>query len=182
MGTLVQPRCVKCYSPIEPDLVSFGSDVCRGCRDPHAAKAAAKAHVDVGGRSARRRQEGMTQGLLAWSLASAVLAVIGAFGPWAKVFVISVNGTDASHDGWVVAAAAGFGGLLVYVRRTTASAGSWALVAGIVALLPAIYDREHLTRWISDNGPLAQAIFTSAGVSTSSSSRRSASRSPVSPA
>lgn len=159
MSTLVQPHCVNCNAPIEPELVSFGSDQCRTCRDPGAAKRVTKtASIKVTVPAKRRRREAMTQGMLIWALASAGLVVIGAFGPWAKVLVISINGTDASHDGWVVACAAFFGGLLVYARRATPSAGSWALLAGIVAMLPALYDRQHLTRWISNGGPLTQAF------------------------
>jgi hypothetical protein len=159
VSTLVQPRCVNCYAAIEPELVSFGSDQCRTCRDPGAATRVAKAaSINVKVPAKRRRREAMTQGMLIWALASAGLVIIGAFGPWAKVLVISINGTDVSHDGWVVASAAFFGGLLVYVRRATPSAGSWALLAGIVAMLPAIYDRQHLTHWISNGGPLTQAL------------------------
>lgn len=163
MSGLAQPRCVQCHGVIEPELVSFGSVQCRACRDPRAANATAHAKtatetVSVSSAVRRRRRDGMTHGILIWALASGGLMVIGAFGPWAKVLVVSVNGTDASHDGWIVVGAALFGGLLVYVRRTTPSAGSWALLAGIVAMLPAIYDRQHLTKWISSGGPLTQAF------------------------
>jgi hypothetical protein len=159
MSGLVQPRCLSCYGLIEPDLVAFGSDQCEACRDPGAA--ARRAAQSVGLMipvAARRRRESMTQGILIWALASAALMVIGAFGPWAKVLVISINGTDASHDAWIVASAGLFGGLLVYVRRTDTASGAWALLAGIIGALPAIYVRQHLKQWISDSGPMAQAL------------------------
>ena len=159
MSGLAQPHCVDCYGGIEPELVSFGSDQCRTCRDPGAAKRITHStSIKVTVPAKRRRRATLTQGMLIWALASAGLVIIGAFGPWAKVLVISINGTDASHDGWVVASAAFFGGLLVYVRRATPSAGSWALLAGIVAMLPAIYDRQHLTHWISNGGPITQTL------------------------
>jgi hypothetical protein len=38
-----------------------------------------------------------------WAVASIVLMLVGAFGPWAKVLgLVTVNGTDDGKDGWVV--------------------------------------------------------------------------------
>jgi hypothetical protein len=158
MSGLTQPRCLSCYGFIEPDLVSFGSDQCRTCRDPGAAAQQLAQSVSLTVPAARRRRrETMTQGMLIWALASAALMIIGAFGPWAKVLVVSINGTDASRDAWVVASAGFFGGLLVYVRRADTASGAWALLAGVIGALPAVYVRQHLKHWISDSGPTAQA-------------------------
>jgi hypothetical protein len=56
-----------------------------------------------------------------WAVASIVLMVVGALGPWAKVLTLTINGTDDGKDGWVVvgaAAVAALGLLLcLLVRR-----------------------------------------------------------------
>ncbi len=43
-----------------------------------------------------------------WAVGSLVLMLVGAFSPWAKVFVLTIDGTDDGKDGWVVVAAAAF--------------------------------------------------------------------------
>jgi Protein of unknown function (DUF2510) len=91
-------------------------------------------------------------------LASAGLMVIGAFGPWVKAFAVSVGGTDGSNDGWLVVAAALIAALVILARREKASAGVWAILAGVAGAGTTIYDRSNVSSAISDAGPLAQSV------------------------
>jgi hypothetical protein len=78
-----------------------------------------------------------------WGLVSAVVMVIGAFGPWAKVLgLVTVNGTDDGGDGWVVIVAAVLGivALLLWRMRSR----RWlilSVIAGAAGLATAVYDR-----------------------------------------
>jgi hypothetical protein len=100
----------------------------------------------------------MRRGTLWWLLASAVLMIIGAFGPWVTAFSISVAGTDGSNDGWVVVAAAGVGAGLCYAARASRAAGVWALLGGIVGFAVTVYDRGHVQTAINRGGAFAQAL------------------------
>ena len=94
-------------------------------------------------------------------MGSLVLMVVGAFGPWAKVLIITINGTDDGKDGWVVvgaaAVAAVFLGLYLWRRKT------WLLIlptlAGCLAAATAGYD-------ISDINSLAASELGGDAVST----------------
>ena len=81
-----------------------------------------------------------------WGLVSAVVMVIGSFGPWAKVLgVLTVNGTDDGGDGWVVIVAAAIGVVALFLWR--ARSNRWLLltvVAAAAALATTIYDRIDL--------------------------------------
>ena len=50
------------------------------------------------------------------------------------------------------------GGLLFFATHTTAYAGVWALMAGVIGLVTTIYDRHHISSVISKGGPLASAV------------------------
>jgi hypothetical protein len=84
--------------------------------------------------------------VLWWGLLSAVVMVIGSFGPWAKVLsLVTVNGTDDGGDGWVVigAAAVGVVALLLWRMRSR----GWLIVTVLAAgagLATTIYDRIDL--------------------------------------
>jgi hypothetical protein len=60
------------------------------------------------------------QGLFWWTLVSAGLMVVGAFGPWVKALGIGVSGTDGSNDGWIVVGTALVGGILFLGLARTA--------------------------------------------------------------
>jgi hypothetical protein len=83
-----------------------------------------------------------------WGLASVVVMVIGAFGPWAKILgLITVNGTDESGDGWIVIGAAIVGAIAFALWR--AQGRNWlalAALAAAAALATTIYDRVDLER------------------------------------
>jgi len=98
------------------------------------------------------------RGILAWALASAGLMIVGAFGPWAKVLAESVNGTDGSNDGWIIAGIGLLGGLLVYAKRESRGVGFAAIVTGLLGAAGTLYDRHNLTSEISHAGPLGQAM------------------------
>ena len=84
--------------------------------------------------------------VLWWGLVSAVVMVIGSFGPWAKVLgLVTVNGTDDGGDGWVVIGAAAVGALAMVLWSMRGR--RWlilAVLAGGAGLATTIYDRVDL--------------------------------------
>jgi hypothetical protein len=89
-------------------------------------------------------------------LASALLMLLGAFGPWAKVFGFSVSGTDGSNDGWIVVVVAVVGAGLFLWRRGTRYAGLWPVLAGAAGSAVTIYDRQNLSS--AGDGELAEGL------------------------
>ena len=89
-----------------------------------------------------------------WAIASAAVAVIGSFGPWAKVLgVISVSGTDG--DGWIVIVMALVAAGLLYLRQRR-NLGVWpivvAFIAAAIAAGTAIYDWSDLNSIADSTG------------------------------
>jgi hypothetical protein len=86
---------------------------------------------------------------LVLAAASLVLMVVGAFGPWAKVFLFTIHGTDDSKDGWIVVGAAGVALVLLIV--ITLARLRWLalipLVAGGAAAATAAYDATDINRF-----------------------------------
>jgi hypothetical protein len=93
-----------------------------------------------------------------WVFGSAVLMLLGAFGPWVKALGQSVGGTDGSNDGWLVVAAAVVGILLFYAARNSRTAGVWALLGGIAGVAVTLYDRSRVQSAIDQGGALTQAL------------------------
>jgi len=98
------------------------------------------------------------QRLTTWVLVSAALMVVGAFGPWIKVFGLSVGGTDASNDGWFVVVAGLLGGLLFYLARERSAGAVWAVLGGLVGVFTTLYDRQHVQHVIDQTGIFGQAL------------------------
>jgi hypothetical protein len=94
-----------------------------------------------------------------WAIASAVVMVLGAFGPWARILgIVSVNGTDG--DGWIVIVAALIAVGLIVLRQRRKLVGLWpVLVALLTAMLAAatvIYDWTDLNG-VADRTGLVEA-------------------------
>lgn len=71
---------------------------------------------------------------------------IGAFGPWARAFIVTVSGLDG--DGWVVLIAAVVAGVMLYLyargtQRAMLVLGVAALM-GLAALATVIYDGKNI--------------------------------------
>ena len=96
-----------------------------------------------------------------WALASLLLMVIGAVGPWAKVLGITIDGTDDGKDGWIVLVAAIIAGVVVLIQVLTHR--RWLavvpLLAGLVGGATAAYD-------VSDINSLASGSLGGVLVST----------------
>lgn len=78
-----------------------------------------------------------------WAVASVVLMLVGAFGPWAKVAdLLTIKGTDGGRDGWVVVGAAGVAALvlLLYVRFGRGWLVVLSLLAGLAGAATTAYD------------------------------------------
>jgi Protein of unknown function (DUF2510) len=104
-------------------------------------------------------------GILAWALVSATCVVIGAFGPWATVLgQYSASGTQISskYAGFLVGIAV-LGSVAVLVRRTTSSAGAWAIIAGVLAGGVALYEHHHISSALGLANATVAAELPSAG-------------------
>lgn len=66
-----------------------------------------------------------------WFVVSVALMILGAFGPWAKVFVANVSGVDG--DGWFVVLAAVLAGVMLYQHEKRAGAARWPMIVSAVA-------------------------------------------------
>ena len=85
--------------------------------------------------------------MLAWALLSAGLMAIGAFGPWLNALsVLSLTGWDVQKKeaGGLVSIAL-LGALMVFLSRATASAGVWALFAGLAGLALTGWEHHRIT-------------------------------------
>ena len=89
-----------------------------------------------------------------WAAGSLVLMVVGAFGPWASVLGITINGTDDSKDGWLVLGAAVLAALLLlgYVVRRRAWYAVVATLAGVASAATAAYDIADTNNIASQTG------------------------------
>ena len=92
------------------------------------------------------------QGLLIWSLASAGLMVVGAFGPWIKALGSGVSGTDGANDGWLVVGAAVVGAGVFALMRERHTAGLWTVLGGLAGAGVTIYDRQTVSSKIDELG------------------------------
>jgi hypothetical protein len=101
------------------------------------------------GKIARRTRSGP---VFWWGIASVAALTLGAFGPWVRVLGISVNGTDGSNDGWIVAGIALVALLCVLAQHRTALLPVVGLLAGLSGVAITLYDRHHLTTAIDDAG------------------------------
>jgi hypothetical protein len=92
--------------------------------------------------------------------------IVGALGPWATVFFITVHGTDDGKDGWIVVGAAAAAGLAVLTRFVTRR--RWLaivpLLAGLLAAATAGYDVSDISSTASRHGLPGNVVSTDWGV------------------
>src|SRR5215207_10357241 len=78
-----------------------------------------------------------------WVAGSAALMVVGAFGPWLKLFGHPIRGTDRD-DGWVVVSIAAFAAAAFILMRRSQLAAIPAIAGGALAAYTAIATRRIL--------------------------------------
>jgi hypothetical protein len=84
--------------------------------------------------------------ILLWSLGSAALMVVGAFGPWVTALgILSISGNDVHEHGWYLAALALAGAMVVFARRTNVAGAVWAIVVGLTGTGLTYHDRHDIT-------------------------------------
>ncbi len=97
------------------------------------------------------------QAIFYWVLASAGLMIIGAFGPWAKVFAFSLSGTDGSNDGWLIVVIAAVSiGLFLWARQARFTSLA-VIFGGVLGAIVTISDRRDLTS-ADDAGELGDGL------------------------
>jgi len=82
--------------------------------------------------------------LLLWGLASALLMVFGAVGPWGRVGIVAVGHAGAL----LVLAAAMIGAALLVVWWERRAAGMAALLSGLFGAAVTLHARRHLARLV----------------------------------
>jgi Protein of unknown function (DUF2510) len=99
------------------------------------------------------------QAVLVWSLVSAAVMCVGAFGPWVTALgVVSISGTTLNKHPYALAGMALAASLLAYTRRESASGGGWAALFGLAGVGLSLYDRHHITSALGGAGSLGQAF------------------------
>jgi hypothetical protein len=83
------------------------------------------------------------------AMVSLVLMAVGATGPWAKILIFTIHGTDDSKDGWIVVGAAGVA--VVFLILIAFTRLRWLalipLIAGGIAAATAAYDVTDISRF-----------------------------------
>jgi hypothetical protein len=97
-------------------------------------------------------------GFVLWIETSALLAVVGVFGPWITVHGSSIPGTSAGSRGWLVLSAAFVAAAVFWFRSWTRSAGVYVALAGVVAVAAVSYDRSHLANVLGGNSVVAEHV------------------------
>jgi hypothetical protein len=95
-----------------------------------------------------------------WGIASVVAMVVGAFGPWVHVLVVSVTGTDASNDAWLVVVLALFVLLCVLSQHTSIGISVVGLAFAVGAVALTLHDRHKVTTAIHEAGFLGHAFMS----------------------
>jgi hypothetical protein len=88
---------------------------------------------------------GRQPGVYWLALLSAVLLVVGSFGPWATALnIVSISGTHG--DGWIVIAIAAFAIAMLWRHAKTGTRGSvvWVILAGIGSAIIGLVDRSDI--------------------------------------
>ena len=98
------------------------------------------------------------QAVFWWAVASAVLMVVGAFGPWVELLGLSAGGTDGDNDGWLVIAVAAVAIAIFLWQRRTPRAGAATLAGGVLGAIITIYDRSNVSDAAADLGQAGDLV------------------------
>jgi len=84
-------------------------------------------------------------GVYWFALLSAVLLIVGSFGPWATALnIVSISGTHG--DGWIVIAIAAFAITMLWRHARTGTRGAivWVTLAGVGSAIIGLVDRSDI--------------------------------------
>jgi hypothetical protein len=105
---------------------------------------------------------GSRPGIFWWTAVSAVLMVVGGFGPWASALGVSISGTDGG-DGWFLI----IPGLLILgllFAQTARASARWPMILvvllGAIGALVAAVDLNDINSLGGQDAFLADAIDT----------------------
>lgn len=89
--------------------------------------------------------------------------LVGAFGPWAKVLVFTIDGTDDGRDGWILVGAAGVAAvfLLFYLYFRRRWLAVFPFLAGCAGAAAAGYDISDINN-LASGSEFAGSEFGSA--------------------
>ncbi len=101
-----------------------------------------------------------SQHVLRWSLVSAILMIVGAFGPWVTALgILTVHGTDGGRDGWILVGAGVAAAALLLSKRSAVLVGC----AGLIGAAASIYDLVGISK-VAPDGFLHDAVSPGWGI------------------
>jgi hypothetical protein len=97
-------------------------------------------------------------GLFWWGIGSGAAMLVGAFGPWANVFGVPINGLDAPNDGWVVVALALVALVCIVAEHRMRALAVGTIVVGVIGAGVTLYDRRRFAFATTDVGDLGAVV------------------------
>jgi uncharacterized membrane protein YeaQ/YmgE (transglycosylase-associated protein family) len=105
-------------------------------------------------------------GIFWWTAVSALLMIVGGFGPWASVGAVTIKGTDGG-DGWFLIVPGLLAGFLLF-RQVTKPDARWPMiltaVLGAIGALVAVVDLSDINDLASETAFFGDLVDTGWGL------------------
>jgi uncharacterized membrane protein HdeD (DUF308 family) len=105
---------------------------------------------------------GSRPGIFWWTAVSAVLMIVGGFGPWASVGDVTIKGTDGG-DGWFLIVP-GLLALVLLFRQVSAPGARWPMILtallGALGALVAVVDLSDINDLASETAFFGDLVDT----------------------